>query len=111
MPTAPYTVDMLNLPVDIEQQVETYDLRGGVHQTWTRYVRVRVRDKTSAISVVAAGETLITAIRHSLVMRYYPGITTKMRVNLGDGYLSIQGVVDPDDKHMWLELTCAEVAL
>jgi len=42
-------------------------------------------------------------------IRYCPGITPAMRVVYGDRIFDIQSVIDPEERHIELQLMCKEV--
>lgn len=57
-------------------------------------------------------ETVQSMATHIVTLRYLPGVTTKHHLvfhDTADRTFAITGTHDPDERHRWLELACAEV--
>jgi len=68
----------------------------------------------AAVTSAPLGETLQVgalqaAIASLIRIRYQPGIESYMRVVLEGRTLQILGIVDVENRHVTLELTCAEI--
>lgn len=53
-------------------------------------------------------EAVQSVISHVVTIRYRTGVTAKNRLLYGGRVLEILAVVDVDERHRWLELTCSE---
>jgi SPP1 family predicted phage head-tail adaptor len=54
-------------------------------------------------------QQVITESTHKIIIRYIPGVTTAMTVQLSDGRVwNIEAVADPDERHVELQLFCYE---
>jgi SPP1 family predicted phage head-tail adaptor len=56
------------------------------------------------------GERLQASLTHTVVIRYYPGLTTLHRLNYGGRLLDINAVINVDELGVWHKLLCKELA-
>lgn len=68
----------------------------------------------ASIQMLAAKYTektqqVVTEATHKITIRYIPGVTSAMTVQLSDGRVwNIEAVSDPDERHVELQLFCYE---
>ena len=93
----------------IQEAVETQAADGSVVQTWTDYsvLWAEILPVTGRESFTAQTES--STVTYKVRTRYVSGITTKMRVAVGDErVLDIEAVIDPDERNRELLLLCSE---
>lgn len=99
----------LNKRITLQQYVETLDKYdtpvGGdwqdVATVWAAVEPIRGREY---VLLQNTQSELTTRIR----IRYRPGIETSMRVLYGGRVFDIQSVIDPEERHVELQLMCVE---
>jgi SPP1 family predicted phage head-tail adaptor len=116
MPFRPPSVGELRTRITIQKLTEGRDESQGLTETWTAWAYqwalvqpISGREYFQAFQINAA-------ISHRVVIRHLPDVTSAMRVVLGDEMvvlenrrvLRIHSVIDPDERHRWLELMCEE---
>lgn len=96
--------------ITIEQQTgSTPDGMGNTRQVWAALysnVPADIRPVSSREKYIA--ERPVSSISHRIYMRYASGITSKMRVKFGTRIFKIAGIIDPNERHISLELDCTE---
>jgi SPP1 family predicted phage head-tail adaptor len=95
--------------IRIEQPTDTRDSGGGYTRVWTLLdvVRANVTPQDEGSESVEADANTSTR-RHVVTLRYRTGVTAAMRVVLNNRTLRIISVVDPEERHEKLVLTCVE---
>lgn len=98
--------------IDVEQKAgSTPDGMGNTFQAWSALysgIMAEVRPLTSREQWSADKAQAVTT--HKVRFRYVSGITTAMRVKFGSRVLTINGIVNPDERNIELQLDCTEVA-
>jgi SPP1 family predicted phage head-tail adaptor len=98
--------------VDIEQLAgSTADGMGNTFQAWEALyagVPAEVKPLTSQERWTADKAQAITT--HRVRMRWLDGITTAMRVKFGSRVLTINGIVNTDERNIELVLDCKEAS-
>jgi SPP1 family predicted phage head-tail adaptor len=87
---------------------------GGFAQTWTTLVEVRVAIEPATARVLErliANTSIISQATHVITMPYVAGVTTESRVLFGAREWHVLGVIDPEERHRELILTCIETVL
>lgn len=94
--------------VTIEEVVRRDDGQGGFTETWVTKAEVwggvepiRGMERFEAQKVNAN-------ISHKVIIRYLFGLTEAMRVNFKDRYLTIEAIINPNEKNESMELLCSE---
>jgi SPP1 family predicted phage head-tail adaptor len=96
--------------IDIEQQALTADGGGGDTESWSALASGIYADVEPL-----SGRELFQAqqvndeLSHRVTIRYYPGVTSKMRVKYGARVLLIESIIDLEEKHRQVQLMCREV--
>jgi SPP1 family predicted phage head-tail adaptor len=64
----------------------------------------------SRLEHLVAG-TVLSQATHLVTIWYHPGVTTKTRINIvgTPRTMNVLALADPDERHVELELVCAEV--
>ena len=98
----------LNKRVDIEKSVQIADGGGGFTESWQIFATVwasiePLRGREDYDNSRIHGRT-----NYRIVIRYMPGIETKMRVNLKGRVFNINAVMNIDEANEMLELLAEE---
>lgn len=98
----------MNKRVTVQRPVRTADGAGGNEISWENVATV-----WAALSPVSGKEDLVHGrlkgeVTHKVTVRYRSGLTTEMRLLLGDRVLDIRAVIDPQERHRFLDLYCLE---
>lgn len=98
----------LNKRMIFETPTDTPTAGGDPGLTWstfaTRWVSLHPLagdERTQAHQVVAQAS-------HEVRMHYLAGLTTRMRGRIGSRIFNIGSVIDPEEQHRELRLTCTE---
>ena len=94
--------------ITVQTPTDTVDATGATKQTYgtliTAWAMIRpIRAK----EYIAAGQ-VFTEMSHLITMRYYPGVTTKCRVQFGTRYFDIMSVANTEERGETLSLICRE---
>ena len=96
--------------INIEQSVAgASDGMGNNRASWTA-VASNLRASITPITSreVFAGEKIDTLATHSIVLRYWPGITSKMRVVFGARAFNVISVLNEEERNIMLTLVTQE---
>lgn len=96
--------------IKIVQPTLAQDSTGGVDvrddavvgEAWATVEALSASDKFAAHEFVAQ-------VSHKVIMRWRPGITSKMRIVWRGKLLLVEGVLDPDGRRKMLILMCIEL--
>lgn len=98
----------LRHPITVQTLTATPDDMGGETRSWGTHV-------TSWAEIVPAGakerwfgDQIEANISHRVTMRFQSGITPKMRVLFESRVFQIRGVVNRDERSIYLDLMCEE---
>lgn len=107
--TAPRTTpgDLRHL-VQIQSRSTTQDTIGQEVTAWTTVATPFAKIEPALGQETLAGAAVTAAVTHTLTIRYRTGITARMRVLYGTRVFEIVSVIDVEERHFWLELTCVE---
>ena len=64
---------------------------------------------TSAKDITAMNSTTMI-ISHRVWIRYRSVLRSSWRLKFGNRYFAIVSIIDPNEKHQWLDLMCNEAA-
>ena len=100
---------MLRHQVQIQQSVVTRDTTGAEIETWQD-----VATRHAEIAPLVGREQFLAqqinaTTSHRVRLRYLPGVTPKMRVLYGARILMIDGILNPEERNIELQLVCTEV--
>lgn len=108
VPPWPRLRDLKN-HVWIENQGETRDTDGGVLPAWAKFKEAFVAIRTNKRGAEKyAAKGIDAAAYCEIGLRYQPGITRKMRVNLDGRIFNIFDINNYDNRDQWLILSCTE---
>lgn len=91
------------------------DSEGGFTQTWSALasrIPASVTPATARDLERVVANTVQSTASHLVTLRYLAGVTTKARLifhDRTDRTFSIQGIHDPEERHLRLNLACEEV--
>ena len=95
-----------------QQQVRVQDRMGGYVEVWQDAFEIwaSVKPQTTAGGAreIVRGEVMRDERAFELLVRFYSGITTTMRVRFGERLLHIRGIRNIDERNEVLELYCVE---
>ena len=96
--------------VTLQYATRVADGMGGATVTWTDVAEVWAAVwPTSASSRIAADQEA-SEITHRVRMRYRPDMRASWRLKFGSRYLTVLGMVNPNEKGTMLDLLCKEAA-
>lgn len=98
----------LNRRINLQSQTTTTDTEGRWSGSWVTVFRPWAKIATDSGSEIQEGDQEQTVLRHTVRIRYRPGVTAAMRVTYGARVFDILSVIDPDQRHEWLDLSCQE---
>lgn len=99
----------LNRLITLQQRTQGKDAEGGITDTWGDFV-ANIWAKVVHLSgnerrATQQGGQVLEA-RTEFTIRYFPGVTSAMRVVFDGKYYNIRHVNDFDDAHAFMILTC-----
>lgn len=94
--------------IQIQEKTQVSDGMGGFTETWAT-----VNEVWAAIWPVSAKESrenmrVEANITHNIRIRYRTGIVHAMRVLFGSRTFEIKGLINPDERNIWLDMVCNE---
>lgn len=96
--------------IDIEQQALTSDGAGGDTESWSAFVAGIYADVEPLTGrELFQAQQVNDELSHRVTVRYYPGVTSKMRVKYGTRVFLIESIIDPEERHRELQLMTREV--
>jgi len=95
--------------ITIQQQSTTRDGYGGLTEGWPDVVSLWAAKKHNSSRDFFAAQKRNTETTDLFTIRFRSGISTGMRVKLGDSYYAIIGADDPDGKRIEVWLLCKAV--
>lgn len=95
--------------ITIEYIAVGKDTVGQENGTWTTLKTAWAHIKPLTGKEYQSGQTINAEVTHEVRMRYYSGITPKMRVKHGTRYFDILYVLNIEERNRELLLKCKEV--
>ncbi len=94
--------------IEIQEKTQVADGMGGFTETWAK-----LHGTWAAIWPVNAKETrenmrLEANITHNIRIRYRTGINHTMIIVFGSRTFEIKGIINVDERNIWLDLVCNE---
>ena len=94
--------------IEIQEKTAVSDGAGGQTETWSKLYEL-----WAAIWPISAKETrenmrFETNITHNIRIRYREGITTAMIVVFGTRAFDIKGIINLEERNIWLDMVCNE---
>jgi SPP1 family predicted phage head-tail adaptor len=81
---------------------------GGQTETWTTVTTVWSILTPKIVKEVNFAQRIEPRIDHDIVIRYYAGITTSMRIKFGTRYFEIKAVIIEDEDNEWMKILASE---
>ena len=94
--------------VTLEQPATTADGMGGVSTTWTTLATVWAAVAPKGGTEKLHADQLTSTITYDVTIRYRKDVDASMRVGYEGRTLRILGVIDQDERHRFLTLSCDE---
>lgn len=99
----------LRHPVQIQRPVDVTDGFGAAgQQNWETIATVWAAIEPASAREFVTAQQMAAEVNTLIRIRYFPGITPKMRVLYGTRWFDIQGIIDVDERHRHLHLVCVE---
>lgn len=94
----------------IEQITEVQDSFGGIEDdsTWATFATLRARVDSESGKEEFQSNEFQNKMQVAFYIRYYPNITTKMRINWNSRIFNIESVINRDERNIELQLVCRE---
>lgn len=96
--------------IDVQSVALTGDGGGGATEVWSNFasgIYAHV-EPLSGLELFQA-QQVNDQLTHKVTIRYFPGITSKMRVKYGTRIFLIEYPIDPEERHRSIELMCKEL--
>ena len=95
--------------VTLQSQSLTADGAGGATESWVDFVTVRANVEPLSGTEAFQAQQVNDDLSHTVTMRYYPGVTSKMRVKYGTRYFLIESIINTGERNREMILACREV--
>ena len=95
----------------IQQAVETQGTTGEMATTWSTFATVWGSVEPLRGREFWAAKELQAEVTTRIRIRYLEGVTPKMQVVDGDKLYWIEAVIDPEMRHIQMDLMCVEVVV
>ena len=79
-------------------------------ESWSTDDTVWAKIQTATGKELYVGQQVKAELSHKITIRYYSGLTTAHRLLYDSRVFDINYVIDVDERHIWHELLCKEVA-
>ena len=99
----------LNKRIAIETSTPTRDTTGSVIPIWSTFATIWASKQHKTSREFYAAQKVNSEITDLFVIRYLPGVTTKMRASYDGKYYDILGADDPDGGRREIQLLCKAV--
>ena len=95
--------------VVIQQLTRTDDGAGGYTETWAAIATVFADVYPLKGNERYEAQQVQANLSHRVTIRYRAGVEPSMRLQYGTRILTIEAVIDPEERHRELILMCSEV--
>ena len=95
--------------ITIQQTDETRSATGSVTNTWSTFAKVRAEVRPTTGIEQVAGDQVVADVTHQVRIRWYDGVTPKMRVLFGRRVLEIIHVINLFERDREMNLLCREI--
>lgn len=99
---------LLRQRLTIQQPSMAQDSYGQTLNTWTDVATVWGEIVPISGREMVIANAMQDSKTHSITIRYISGITPKMRIKYGTRLFDIQSVLDENERHRTLNLSCIE---
>jgi len=99
---------LLRKRLTIQQRSTSQDDYGQQLTSWTDFATVWGEVVPSSGRENISAEALQSSETHIVTIRYRSGVTPKMRIMYGSRILDIQSVLDENERHRTMNLSCVE---
>ena len=99
----------LNKRVNIQSSELVRDPAGQSLPQWTTDDEVWAKISPATGRELYAGEQVKAEVTHTVLIRYYDGLTTKHRIEFGSRIFDINFIKDIDERNRYMQLLCKEV--
>jgi len=94
--------------ITIQQPVEVRDSYGGVTVTWGTFATVNASVEPLRGQELWAAAAQQARVNTRIRIRYLASVSPKMRVLFGTRIYLIDAVIDPEERHVEMQLMCQE---
>lgn len=99
---------LLRKRLTIQKPSQAQDGYGQTLDTWTDVATVWGEIVPVSGREMIAANAMQESKTHAITIRYIAGITPKMRIKYGTRLFDIQSVLDENERHRTLNLSCVE---
>ncbi len=101
-------IGKLRQRIIIQQKTDTPDGQGGCDSTWSTFATRWARVKPVSAKERSFAKKLEHNITHIVTIRHLSGVLTNMRVLHDSRILQIHGVLNREERSIWIDLNCEE---
>jgi SPP1 family predicted phage head-tail adaptor len=99
----------LSRRITIQSPSESQDEYGQPTQDWTDVCSTWASIRAATSKEVYAASSFVSQVSHIVTIRWRAGIAAKQRILYRDRTFEVQGVSDPDESRVCLNLLCIEI--
>lgn len=101
-------IGKLTKRIDLQSPSDTTDPYGQPTRGWATYATVWAQIIPTGGSEPSVGDEQQQERVHKVIIRYTTGVFSTHRALYGSRVLNFQSVIDPDERHEWLEIEATE---
>jgi SPP1 family predicted phage head-tail adaptor len=92
----------------VQQYTDGTNDNGYPEKTWTDFVTLWANIQPLRGKEYFAAKTEHSEVSHTIIYRYYPGVTSDMRIKYGNRYFDIESVINADERNYELQIMGVE---
>lgn len=96
--------------IAIQKRTQSPDGLGGFSESWITFASTWAKISPTSARERFFSEKLEHNITHKITIRYRSGISPDMRIQFGTRIFKINGIINPEERNIWLDLLCEEGA-
>lgn len=81
---------------------------GGITEIWQEVAVLWAQVEPLRGNERYRAQAITAELSHKVTIRYRKNVVPQMRLVIGEQILNIQAVIDPEERHVLLELLCSE---
>lgn len=99
---------LLRKRLTIQKRSQTQDDYGQPLLVWTDVASVWGELTPQSGSESSSADSVIASQNYQVTIRYYPGVTEKMRIKYNNRIMDIQNVLNENERNRTIILSCVE---
>jgi len=96
--------------ISLQELVSIPDGMGGFSEEWQDVATVWASVEPLRGQERYLAQQTLQEVTHKVTMRYREGVSTRMRIFFGGRLFTIKAILDPEERHKWLEILCSEIS-